>query len=703
MAVLLLEPPQPQDVVALAPTARATRLRDWWGFGAVVLVASMLYVWGLSGNGLGNTFYSAAVRGMSKSWHDFFFAAFDRGGYISVDKPPVAVWAGALSARIFGYSSWSLLLPSALAGIGAVAVLWCTVRRQFGVVAATVAGLVLALTPINTAVNRLNLPEPFMILLLVSAAWATLRALDRERPLRWLVLAGAFVGLGFNTKMLAALVVTPALALAVVLATPGWIERVKRVAVLAVSSLAFSVPWMFVVDLWPKSSRPYVGGSTNNTVHDLVFGYNGLGRVDGAGQIGGGGPRGGFGGLGGAGGVLGGVPGWSRMFSAAVGGQIGWLLPLAAVAIGLSIWVWRRDRHRLATVALWAGWLLLYFVIFSRAKGIFHSYYTSAMGPAIAALVGIGVAAVVRARSKVLSMVAAAAVLSTGGVQWMLARRTPDFYPSARVAMVLLVAVAVVGAVVAVLVRAGRTARRVAAGALVLGLAGLLVVPGAWAISETTNPILNTTLPQAGPRGGAAGRTFGSSAFDVSSGEAQLATWLKQQRQGEKWDLVTTSAMNASDLEARYDLSIMALGGFQGSDPATTPQRFAGQVLTGQVRYVLAGGGGFGGRFPGIGGFPGGFPGGGRFPGSGQTPGRGQFPRGGQASGRGQLPGGQTGRPGGPGGRNVARTVMSLADQICTPVTTATAAADLPPSYSGQILDCAGKGDALLVAASAAS
>jgi hypothetical protein len=169
--------------------------------------------------------------------------------------------------------------------------------------------------------------------------------------------------------------------------------------------------------------------------------------------------------------------------------------------------------------------------------------------------------------------------------------------------------------------------------------------------------------------------------------------------------------MNASDLEARYDLSIMALGGFQGSDPATTPQRFAGQVLKGQVRYVLAGGGGFGGRFPGIGGFPGGFPGGGtrpgggRFPGGGQFPGRGQFPGGRPPGGTttapgGPAPGGGGPRTGGPGGTNVAQTVMSLADQVCTPVTSATAGPGFPAGYSGQILDCAGKGDALLVAAS---
>ena len=298
MTSQITEPPRAGDAVpfspapapALAPESAAPNAgRDWWFFAGVVALAFGLYAWGLSGNGLGNTYYSAAVRGMAHSWHDFFFASFDPGGYISVDKPPLAVWIGALSVRAFGYSSWSLLLPSAVAGAASVGVLWATVRRWFGVGAATVAGLVLAFTPISASVNRLNLPEPFMILLLVAAAWAVLRALDSPRPYRWLVLGGAFVGLGFNTKMLAALIVTPALALAVVAGTKGWGPRVRRVLVLAGSSLAFCLPWMVTVDLWPSSGRPYVGGSTNNTVRDLVFGYNGIGRVDGQGQIGGGG------------------------------------------------------------------------------------------------------------------------------------------------------------------------------------------------------------------------------------------------------------------------------------------------------------------------------------------------------------------------------------------------------------------------------
>ena len=172
MAALLTQPPRAQDAVPFEPPEGSAdrRRAGLWALAAVVSLSFALYAWGLSGNGLGNTYYSAAVRGMATSWHDFFFASFDPGGYISVDKPPVALWIGALSVRLFGYSSWSLLLPSAVAGAASAGLLWVTVRRRFGVGAATVAGVVLALSPVSASVNRLNLPEPFLILFLVAAA-----------------------------------------------------------------------------------------------------------------------------------------------------------------------------------------------------------------------------------------------------------------------------------------------------------------------------------------------------------------------------------------------------------------------------------------------------------------------------------------------------------------------------------------------------
>ena len=268
----------------------------------VTLLAFALNAWNLSDNGLGNTYYAAAVRSMTVSWKNFFFGAFDPGGFITVDKPPAFLWVGALSARVFGYSSWSILLPSAFAGAGSVALLWLIVRRWFGLTAATIAGLVLALSPISVATNRLNLPEPFLILALVGAAGCVMRSLESKRWWAWTAGAGLLVGVAFNTKMLGAWIPGPAFALAIVVAartvSKDSAKRVfMRLAVLLVATLIVSGSWMAIVDAWPASDRPYVGGSTNNSEFNLATGYNGFGRVDGESQgpFGGGTPRAGNG------------------------------------------------------------------------------------------------------------------------------------------------------------------------------------------------------------------------------------------------------------------------------------------------------------------------------------------------------------------------------------------------------------------------
>ncbi|MEA3020380.1 MAG: hypothetical protein QOI47_1904, partial [Actinomycetota bacterium] len=472
--------------VAPAEPVSSSRRQEWLALGAVLAVALALNTWGLSGNGLGNTYYAAAVRSMTHSWRNFFFAAFDPGGFISVDKPPVALWIEALFVRAFGYSSWSLLLPAALAGTASVGVLWAIVRRRFGVVAATVAGLVLALSPINVALNRLNLPDPFMILFLLGAVWAVDRSFDAARPYRALVVAGALVGLAFNTKMLAAAIPLPAIGLALLIGSRrDWWTRVRRGAVFAVAAIAFSLPWLVAVDLTPASSRPFVGGSTDNTVQNLVLGYNGVNRVTGTGQggIGRGRPTGAPGAPGaGAGGVFGGTAGSERLFSDAVGGQIAWLLPVATASALVALWCYRRRAALLAGVALWTGWVLLHGVVFSESEGIFHSYYTTALAPGIAALVGIGGAlAYERLRAGAYRAAWAggtAAVLAiTIALHVRLTRRAPGFHAWTRPAALALA----LGAAAALIVSLVRRQPRAVPIGLGLALAASLVSPAAWA------------------------------------------------------------------------------------------------------------------------------------------------------------------------------------------------------------------------------
>ncbi|HEX3622439.1 MAG TPA: glycosyltransferase family 39 protein [Acidimicrobiales bacterium] len=750
-------PPQPPVPEGPEPSAPWHRWAAPASLAGVIAVALVLNCWHLSRNGLGNSYYAAATRSMTTSWRNFFFVAFDPGGFISVDKPPIALWTQALSARLFGFSSLSLLLPGALVGAASVGVLWSIVRRHFGVAAGTVAALALAVSPINVAVDRLNLPDPFMILFLLLAAWAVLRSLDDPRWVRWLVWAGAFVGLAFNSKMLAAAIPVPALALAVAVGSrAGWRQRIGRLALFGAAALAFSVPWMLAVDLTPASARPYVGGSTDNREANLVFGYNGLGRVNGQGQGGfgsrpggaagtartpnganppnaaNGSPRAGvFGGAagqdqgGGAGpggaaagpgGVFGGSPGTLRLFSPAVGGQIAWLLPVAALGALVAAWRHRANPVLLAGVGLFAGWMVLHALVFSYSKGIFHSYYTSALAPGSAALVGIGgvaVADLARRHAGWLA-VAVGGIVATVALQLTISRRTPVFHAWTRPVLVAAAAAVALAAAAAATRPAWR--RRLVAVGLGVGFAGLALTPAAWATSETTAPSLNSTLPQAGPRQGAAGSTFGSEAQQFA-GDPALAAFLRSQHGSERWDLVETSAQQASALVANQGLSVMALGGFSGSDPATTVAAVARLVEQGQVRFFLAGGAGVGG---------GGFGGGGlgrRAPAAGGANARppvGRFPTGGAGgfrngqattpgAGSGFAPGSPGAAPGsarggggaaaagaaGPGGRGTAGHIMSAVAAVCTPVTSASTAGALPARYDGQLYDCAGQGPAL--------
>jgi 4-amino-4-deoxy-L-arabinose transferase-like glycosyltransferase len=657
----------------------------------VVALSLALNTWSLSVAGYGNTYYAAAVRSMTFSWKNFFFASFDPGGFISVDKPPVFLWVDALSARIFGFSTWSLLLPSAIAGATSVGLLWLIVRRYFGVMAATIAGVALAVTPVSVAVDRLNLPEPFMILALVGAAAAVLQSLESRRWWAWTALAGALVGVAFNTKMLAAWIPGPAFAIAIVVATrtvssASARELFARLAVLAAVTLVVSGSWMFVVDVWPASSRPYVGGSTDNTALDLAVGYNGFSRVDGQDQgapggaptqrggaaipnaPGGGGtttaPRGNAAaGFRGPGGIFGGLPGALRMFDDANGGQIGWLLPFAIGGGLVALWHWRRDPTRRAFAALFLGWIGIYGGIFSYAHGIFHSYYTSAMAPGVAALVGIGTVALADAvrRDRRWLIAAVALIGFTVWTELAIAGRTPDFYGWLR-PWTLGVALAGLAALAAL----SFTKLPLRAG-LALSIGGLLLLPAAWSVSAASNASLNSTLPQAGPQAGASGATFGSQAFD--DGTPDLAAWLKSNNDdNEKWQLAVLNAQNGSRLIAQYGLSVMALGGFLGRDNAITVSRFADLVDASDVRYLLVGGGGPGGGGAGRFGGPTGAPGGRNF-------------------------GGQRGFGGAPGASTTSgpSAVMAAAQTACTKVTDPS----LPARYSGSLYDCSGKADAL--------
>ncbi|NJP89086.1 glycosyl transferase family 39 [Nonomuraea sp. FMUSA5-5] len=601
---------------------------------AVLAVAFVLYAWALSGNA--NEYYAAAILSGTKSWKAFFFGAIDAGSFITVDKPPLALWVMGLSARIFGYGTWSMLLPQAIAGVAAVGLVFSAVRRAFtapahpgggrrGHVAALIAAVVMTLTPITVAINRDNNPDTVLVLLLVLSAWFCLEALRTGR-MRSLLLAAFFVGLGFNAKMLQAYLVVPALALAyLACARTPWIRRVWHLVAAGVVLVVSSAWWMVITDLWPKDSRPYIGGSTDNTVWDLVIGYNGLGRVFGQGRgNGGGGGGGGFGGESGAG----------RLFNEILAGQISWLLPFCVVTLAFAILL--RVRRVTgdggpsgAAWLVWGGWLAVHYVVFSFSSGTFHPYYTTAMAPAVAALAGTGVVVMWAAyrRSRAWAWVLPLAVAMTGGWSFVVLRRTPDWLP--WLAWVVLGATLVAVAALVLARMRAQVRVRVAAVALAAVVVAGLAGPAAYAVTPLQSQT-NGTNPTAGPSSGRMG--FGgpggmrgrmpTGGAEFPGGQSQqgqagnaerragfmgrggpgggvsdaLAEYLVANQGGATWLVAVSSAQQASGLILSTGRPVIAMGGFTGSDPAMTVARLQALVSSGRLRYVLSGSGGGPGR-----------------------------------------------------------------------------------------------------------
>src|SRR5215210_1606933 len=336
---------------------------------ALLVLAAALNLWGLSHNGWANEYYAAAVRSMSSSWHAFLYGSFDAAGVMTVDKPPLSSWVQVAFVKVLGFHPLSLLLPQALMGVAAVALVYDLTMRRFG----RAAGVVLATTPVTVAISRHNNPDALLILCSVAALWLVVRGLEDGRA-RWLVLAGVAIGLGFETKMAAALLVVPALAAAWLWAAPVRpLVAVRRLLAGGAAMVAVAAAWPLLFVLTPAADRLWVSGTGDNSIVGLILGYNGLGRLGGqAGgpQAVGGGPGGG------AGGVFGGAPGPLRLLDASLGGQAGWLIGVA-LAGGVAVLVASRLRRadpRTGWLIATGGAFATIAVAFSAARGIFHPY-----------------------------------------------------------------------------------------------------------------------------------------------------------------------------------------------------------------------------------------------------------------------------------------------------------------------------------------
>ncbi|MEU6354968.1 glycosyltransferase family 39 protein [Streptomyces sp. NPDC047072] len=653
-------------------------------FWALLAATAALYFYNLSASGYANSFYSAAVQAGTKSWKAMFFGSLDAGNAITVDKPSAFLWPMEIAARIFGLNSWTILGPEVLMGVGTVAVVYASVRRRFSPAAGLIAGAVLALTPVAALMFRFNNPDAMLALLLSLACYFVVRAVEDGRT-KWLVWAGVAIGFAFLAKTLQAFLILPSLAIVYAVVAP--VSLRKRFGQLAAAAGAMIVAggwWVAIVELWPASSRPYIGGSQNNSFLELTFGYNGLGRINGE-ETGSVGPGGGTA-------SAWGETGWNRMFNSEIGAQISWLLPAALILLVAGLVATRKLKRTSVTrgsFLVWGGSLLITLVVFSYMAGIFHQYYTIALAPYIAAVVGMGAGILWEKRSEMwASLTLAASLVAAAGWGYVLLNRTPDYLPWLKWLVLVGGLVAALG-----LIFVAKLGRQLALGAAAVGIVAALAGPTAYTLS-TVDSAHTGSIPTAGPAGagmgggpgGGGGRGgFGGGNGGGPGGQSQQngngntqgqnqqgngmpgggtsngtggtggfgggmpgqngnSNGTTQNQQGGPqmgggtgdgggmgggggvggllngasvtseakklletdsdkytWVAAAIGAQNAASYQLATDESVMAIGGFNGTDPSPTLAQFKEYVADGKIHYFISSGsgGGMGGSSSG--------------------------------------------------------------------------------------------------------
>ncbi|MET8134854.1 glycosyltransferase family 39 protein [Streptomyces sp. NPDC005251] len=635
-------------------------------FLGLLLATTVLYLYGLSASGYANSFYSAAVQAGSQSWKAFFFGSLDSANAITVDKPPASLWPMALSVRIFGLSSWAILVPEVLMGVATVGVLYAAVRRRFSPAAGLIAGAVLALTPVAALMFRFNNPDAMLALLMTVTVYCVIRGLEDGRT-KWLLWAGVAVGLAFLAKTLQAFLILPPLAVLYAVCAPVTLR--KRFAQLGLSAVAMVVAggwWVAIVELWPASSRPYIGGSQNNSFLELTFGYNGLGRINGdeTGSVGGGG---------GGGTGMWGETGWNRMFNSEIGSQISWLLPAALILLVAGIVLtWKAKRTDLVrgSFLAWGGALLMTTLVFSYMAGIFHQYYTVALAPYIAAVVGMGATVLWEERGKVwASLTLAGSVTAAAVWGYVLLNRTSDYLPWLKWLVLVGGLAGALG-----LIFAGRLGRRLALVAVGLSFVASVAGPTAYTLS-TVNTGHTGSIVTAGPagasmmggrgggpgggggmrggfpgggqnqqngngttqngqqgggmgqpptggtggfpgqnqqgngntqggqnqQGGMPGGAMGDGGMGGGGGAGGLLngatvssaarTLLSKNAEDYTWAAAAVGSQNSASYQLATGKPVMAIGGFNGTDPSPTLAQFKKYVTDGKIHYFISGGG----------------------------------------------------------------------------------------------------------------
>ena len=603
--------------------------RSWfekWTLPALLALTGALYMFGALHNGMANSYYAAAVQAASQDWTAWLFGSLDAANYVSIDKPPLATMVMGLSARLFGFSSFSMLLPSVLAGVGSVWLVYGAVKRQFGFTSAAIAGTTLMLTPVAALMFGFNNPDAILTLMLTASGYAFLRSLEGKRPLLWLGLAGLFTGLAFNTKMLQGLMVLPAMVVVyLVFARPPIVTRFLHVMFAGVIAMMSTLWWSVLVWLTPAGSRPWVGSTNDNNIWSLIFGYNGFGRLlggRGGGMVGGAPPSGGIGGAttpqtagsttqtmadgtgmmpggmgGGPGGGhgpggtgFGGQTGIFRIFNNDFGPNIAWLLVLALAGGGLMLWILRktpRTNRGRAAVIFWMLWLLIHIVIFSMTSGVIHPYYVVVMAPAVAALVGISLPFLWGAYTRrkpyawllplLVGVTVAIAVIILG-------------YAGTMTWLMWIVGLLGLTGMIGLLVNLYAPRRWLQNLAIITAISACTLTPTVYTLA-TVNVAHTGSIPTAGPSSTA----IQGSNNETSQADSQLVQYLLRNQNGATWLVAVASANESAAIQLTSGQPVMAVGGFNGSDTPLTLEQFKQLVKDGKVNYYAISSHGHGG------------------------------------------------------------------------------------------------------------
>ncbi|MGL6233954.1 MAG: ArnT family glycosyltransferase [Segniliparus sp.] len=578
-----------------ASASRSEALRAWAHehregvqLAAALVVFAAIQLWDITINGMSNDFYASAVLSGSQSWEAWFFGSFDPQNFITVDKPAGGMWLMGLSARVFGFSSASMLVPQALLGVASAWLLYASVRRLTSHAAGLVAIAVFAATPIATVMFRDNNPDAAMVFGMMVGAYGTTRALGAQRQqaaVAWLALAGAGVGFAFLAKTFQGLMTLPALGLVYLLAEKFDLKRrIAHLAVGAAAAVASSGWWFLAVALTPAASRPFVGGSTSNSELELALGSNGFNRLLGGGRYGeGGGPG------------FAGPPSLWRVFEDSQGLHVAWLIPTALLALALGFLACRGNGSRSNPVwlalVLWGGWLVSNYLVLTYMQAAFHPYYVFVLAPPIAAVVGIGSWLLWQRRSERLGRWGAAALVVVSGVTaWSLLGRHADWLPPLRWALlggaVLVAAVLASGRAV----RDRRAQAAVAVAALVFGLGGSAAV----ALENVVVPKVPGGMPLPGPNwadgplahfGNKPGGNKPGGRHDAPA-PARLHDMLRSANT--RWAAAVSASFGADSFILEDKVAVMAIGGFGGRDEPITLDQFVSLAQGGKVRYYLA-------------------------------------------------------------------------------------------------------------------